>query len=222
MRGEFESRQLGELTDDIAEERGDLEAFGRDPVYGGGEQRLLRQSELEARRAPSGEPDSDSTVRSVWDTRPPDTRDFLILAIVAEPPAPGTAVFDFQVPEGLVGFLRGFRYLLHPVPATAGPLSFRTSLTLDGVVVPDYNDMGLGPVQDDFVPTFVIANQLQRIGATFRITGAFTAPATDLVFQFYGQFKLADGRPAKDQVGNTQGGPLRYSTPLIRQSRSKG
>lgn len=221
MRGELESRLgLGELADDIAEERGDLEAFGRDPVYGGGEQSYLRSSEIAARRAPSGDPDSDSTVRSVWDSRPPDTRDFLVVSTVAEPAAPGTTVLDFEVPQGLIGFLRGFRFQLFAVPAVESPLSFRTSLTVDGVIVPDYNDMGLGPVQDDFVPTFVIANSLQRIGARFQIAAAFVG--LNLIFEFYGQFKLSDGRPAKDQVGNSQGGPLRYSTPRIRASRVKG
>lgn len=207
---------LAELTDDLAEERGELDDFNREPGGGGAaEQAFDRGTELAAEVTPSGTPDADTVVRSVYDSRPLNTRDFIITNLTAEPPAPGTTTFEFPVPEGLVCFLRGFRYQLAPVPVMGGLAGFRVTLTVDGGAVADYFDLPLGPVEDQWVPTFVIANYFQRVGFRFEITGAFTVAGTELLFQFYGQFKQSDGRPATLQVGSPIPGPLVYSTPPV-------
>jgi len=103
---------------------------------------------------------------------------------------------------------------MFPMPALTIPTDFLTSLTVDGVPVPDYFDLPLGSVQAAFVPTFVIANSGQRIGGRF-VTGLAVLAGTSLIFEFYGQYALSDGRPAKFQVGNLISGPPRYSTPRL-------
>lgn len=217
MRGSRDhNSELSELTDDLAEERGELEAFSQEPIGDGrGEQTFLREADHAAALTPRGSPDADSMVRSVYDTRPINTRDFLIPVLTVEPAAPGTTTFDFTVPDGLVAFLRSFRYQLAPVPVLGGLGGFRVTLTVDDAPVLDYFDLPLGPVHDFYVPTFVIANSLQRIGARFQITGAFTVAGTELLFEFYGQFKQSDGRSATLQVGNQVPGPPRFSNPPV-------
>lgn len=212
VRGELENREreagLGELPEELADERGDLDFYtdfgGSAPGMGvPADMRIASDSRAQVARTGYGAPELDYTVRSVYDARPTQAYDFNVTPDGVNFGNGGGAVarFQFQVPSGYVGVLREVHVWLEPA-IVIEPSTLRLTLTVDGSDVPNNLTIPMGSGLDAPVKCYVIADEFHFLGA--RIDGNPGAAVTGFV-RLYGNLLLKDGRPAIFQPANLAG-----------------
>lgn len=128
---------------------------------------------------------------------------------------------EYTVPAGYVGVWRGFSFTSsNPVvfiPQGDASLdaaffdSVLTSLFVNNIVVPDYENMQLGQTVNFQLPTFVIGNE----GVIFKIRATATQDYLDAVgeslfrFIFYGQNLITRGLPTRFEIASQhETGPI--------------
>lgn len=116
----------------------------------------------------------------------------------------------FTVPEGYVAVLRAFKYTADPVlnlPCT----SVLISILVDDIPQPNYDQMALGSEQDVLLPTYILADNGQRIALRYDNSIAAPAFSVEVCVTFYGNLLLRTGVPIEYEPGNPA-----TSTPIVR------
>lgn len=162
-----------------------------------------------------GAPLLPASVRSVWDTRPINARDFYIIRS-REAGGPGSFAVGVAVPDTAVAVLRGVRYFMDPPPAAGGPRDYLLDVQVhgvvtgssaaypDGIAVPDYAAIPVGVATDGLLPLHLIVAPGGTFGARLTVNVALVGTWI-MVVEFYGVFLLDDGRPPTFQIGNWEG-----------------
>lgn len=126
-----------------------------------------------------------------------------------------TASFEYQVPTGYVGVLRGFSMSPNKVlnvlniGSRAPNFYFRVTIFKDGSAAPQFKDMWMPQVIDYYeLPTHIICSEGGTLGiqCTYKSElGTDTGGSSDTVyigFNLYGQLLLSRGLPANQEIGN--------------------
>ena len=116
----------------------------------------------------------------------------------------------FTVPEGYVAILRAFKYTADPVlnlPCT----DVLISILVDDIPQPNFDQMPLGSEQDVLLPTWILADNGQRIALRYDNSSAAPAFSVEVCVTFYGNLLLRTGVPIEYEQGNPT-----PSTPIVR------
>ncbi len=242
VKGEFQNRDrdegsdlsgiplaggLGELPEDLANERGDLDSYAlKAAKQMSPDMASAARSRVDAAGTGLGSPKIDYSVRSVYDSRPINHREFNLwfqAVILDEPPATASlAIFrsSFFVPPGYVMVLRDVTILLQ---AFSTLLNYDGTLSIivnGGIVDPINVEVGprivdAAPVQMDIpfrdgekIDTFVYGDEGDSVGVNIQISGVgdFDFSVVDFIqVGFHGQFLLKTGVPAQFQAANEAG-----------------
>jgi hypothetical protein len=168
-----------------------------------------QRSQLE--HVPKGEQQSPITVYPAWESRLESMRDFLgvlryhpaYTPIVATP-----GEFDllpYTVPQGFTAFWKQFRFFFDPVPGVLAPSNTLITLLVDGLIVPDYFGLPLGPFmaayQDCFPRPIAEGRQLSlRISITAAV-GDIDTDVTRPIGLLYGNVRPRSGESEGREVG---------------------
>lgn len=218
---------LGELPEDLSNERGDLATYALKAAENmSPDMASAQRGRMDARDTGVGSPKIDYNVRSVYDSRPINHREFNLWfqgEITSEPPAVMTMpIFRscFFVPSGYVMVLREVTFLVQPFSSLLNyDLSF--SIIVNGGIV-DPMQVETGPEIGDALPvqlailardgeatkTFVFGDEGDSVGVDVQIAGLPDFETTDATFiqvGYYGQFLLKTGVPAQFQAANEAG-----------------
>lgn len=177
---------LGELSRQLAMERGELAAFdlkGRyaPPATPGGPPMVAKSADLNREQAIVDRTTNYTVsprppallyeVVATYDSRPIQGYDFQdseckLLEWGGVPPTFDPVQLDFVVPENVVAVLRSFRYQVIDAPVNAvveGDCWLQSDILVDETPVREYNVM-LHPVfMQLFFPTFVIVDERRKI-----------------------------------------------------------
>lgn len=216
---------FGELPEDLSDERGDLDTYGLKPA----EQLLPDMASAQVSRADAdltgvGSPRIDYSVRSTFDTRPINAREFNLwfTADTASEPPPALTIDVFRscffVPDGYVALVRGVTVLLSP-PITPEFNNYDglLAVAVNGARV-DPPDVPIGPVNGNSVLsqtdtpfqtnqeilTHVLADQNSTVGL-FLDVGSAAFDSANLQVGFRGVLLLKTGVPAQFQAANEAG-----------------
>ena len=120
----------------------------------------------------------------------------------------------FTVPDGYVAILRAFRFVVDPVldlPCT----EVLISILVDDIPQNNYDRLPLGSEQDIFLPTWILADNGQRIALRYDNSGANGGSGTEVSVEvcvtFYGNLLLRTGVPIEYEHGNPS-----TSQPIVR------
>ena len=120
----------------------------------------------------------------------------------------------FTVPDGYVAILRAFRFVVDPVldlPCT----EVLVSILVDDIPQNNYDRLPLGSEQDIFLPTWILADNGQRIALRYDNTGANGGSGTEVSVEvcvtFYGNLLIRTGVPIEYEQGNPS-----VSKPIVR------
>lgn len=140
-----------------------------------------------------------------WESRKEGMRDFLAPTTldIQETVTPGTIELSaYEVPQGFTAFWKEFRFFLDPLPAALTPTNTLVTLLVDGIIVPDYFNLPLGPFMADYQKCFVVAAQGRRL--SLRITFTQNVGLLDNVIAWgllYGNLGKRSGEPENREVG---------------------
>lgn len=220
---EFEDREngLGELPEGISNERGDTKGYTQKvyppppptgigtPRPGGIPPDIQQQGDLARRESIEGTFTIGAGVTSTFDTRPINARDFLVTdtdVIQEEEIANIDLEFTFIIPAGHAGILRGFKATaLAPLIAVlSDPSNVLTTLFVNDMPVPQYEDMILLPSATAFNPCHVVVDENQELKLRLRIAGSIGIFGSEMEYlvQFYGNLLVRTGRPVQYEQGN--------------------
>lgn len=223
---EFEQREKGlsDLPEDISLERNDnisnrnyiINRKGRSPDI---EARINSNNKNKASNEVFKSPLQETLVRTTFDARPINTIDFSSTIIGIGDPAV-SVVFNYTVPAGFVGILRGFKYRssinifgLDFNPAfnvsriTVGAPGYVSALgtgVTAGTNDPQYTNMRYGDYMSDYMPCYIICPPSQTITLFLESNNVLYIGATWQA-HFYGNLLLSDGVPSKMQPGIHRG-----------------
>lgn len=120
----------------------------------------------------------------------------------------------FVVPEGYVAILRAFSFTADPVldlPCN----EVLISLLVDDIPQNNYDQLGLGSEQPIFLPTWILADNGQRIALRYDNSAAVTAVSVEVCLILYGNLLLRTGVPIEYEQGNpATSEPIVRGTPL--------
>lgn len=177
---------LGELSRQIARERGELRDYDLDgkyvpPSHEGGLPLVNKAADLAREQAIVDRVTNYSVsprppallyeVIATYDSRPIQGYDFqdsecLFLNWAGAPPLLGTVALEYEVPQNTVAVLRSFRYQVIDAPVNAvveGDCWLQSDILVDDSPVREYHQM-LHPVYMQlFFPTFIIVDELRTI-----------------------------------------------------------
>lgn len=226
--GEFENRdrdELGDLSEDHGMERGELARYsGRTPRVPV-DMRNNAAARAAAAAAQIGSPQLDFDVRSVYDSRPVQGRDFnqwFFFSTEGGGTVPGTFFLQsFVVPTGYVAVVRRIMFRTSNANYT-GPYQNEMTVLRNGAqVMPEVLPfVPFNPVDGEAAPLetipisdgesfdlFLIADEGDTVGV--RLFSSDGDPDVSDEFQyflgFYGQFLLKTGVPAAFQIANQAG-----------------
>ena len=226
-RGEIENRDrdegIGDVPEDLGIERGEIfqQVRLRGTVPSDMGNNAARRTAAQA--APLGTPSLDFDVRSIYDSRPVNGRDFN-LWFQATPDETGLVMRAFRrcfvVPTGYVAVVRSFTVLYLPATPLSTNYDGLANLMFDEGTF-DSMDVDVGPgagattlaqlagivwVSDRPVNVFGVADQGQFVGLDLSIVGApVITDGTQLQVGFYGQFLQKTNVPAQFQIANKAG-----------------
>ncbi len=216
---------LGELPEDLARERGDLDTYSlRAAENMSPDMASAQRSRVDAHDTGVGSPKIDYSVRSIFDSRPINSREFNLWfygAQVEEGPGPDIAVFRkcFYVPSGYVACLRGVTVLAAPtqIPEFTN-YDGLLGIAVDGSIVdppqvevgPVVTNTGLTQINIPFqsnqeVETFVLADENSTVGLFLTVNSTIVIDSEDLQVGFRGAFLLKTGVPGQFQAANEAG-----------------
>jgi hypothetical protein len=209
-RGELENRDkeftaLGELPEELADERGDLDTYSEvgEISASSADVRIASEARDEAARTGSGAPQIDFNVRSIFDSRPVNGYDFNQFSS-AELAGPGsTIVTSLTIPVGFIGVVRRVDFWLEPLIA-----AFRSEITMTprvaGLQVQNNLTYPVGNMLNEPMRAFYLADENQTL--SFLITSAIALPALTIGnIVVYGNLLLKTGVPTNFQIANPAG-----------------
>lgn len=179
---------------------------------------IIKNQEIADQPATEGSKPEDSTVRSVYDTRPINAYDAIFDVAKSDGSAlqQGNNLYTISVPVGTNVVIRGVKFVINPVPAVSiDDRDYLLTLLLNGAAVPHYQDIPVGPVLDFFLPCHVIAGDNQTFGLRFNVVPAIPVATFFLNAQFHCNLLLSTGQTANLVVGNTPRQP--YEPPIEQQ-----
>jgi hypothetical protein len=151
---------------------------------------------------------SDVTVRSTYDTRPVNAYDAIFnvpLGAVEGSPAlaVGSNIITVNVPNGYVVVIRGVKIIVTPLPAVSiNDIDYLLTLLINGGAVPNYENIAVGPLMNNFLPAHAIAGQNQTFGINYIVNSALPGGTYSLDAQFHCNLILATGIPAAFEIAN--------------------
>lgn len=219
MSDEFEEQQqsdvsLGELPPPVSNERG--ESYTPDPVKAPpyfANSILQARSSIppdiaaeNARRELEGgihSPKINKLVNSTFDTLPVNARDFYHTGTVTvnsnEDLNIDPTQFDFVVPSGYIGILRGFKFHNDDMVFPDTFSYVKTSVLIEGITHPDYSLLILGQSSNGMIPIHALANENKTISLQFHPSLAFAnatlADTQTFVVTLFGNLLLSRGLP---------------------------
>lgn len=159
-----------------------------------------------------------ASVRSVYDARPINARDFVDtqfreIDIPFSDPGIIQVNFNFFVPGGYIAVLRGFHYELEEPVLTANRNSVRCSILVNDIIQIGYDNLLLGQVNGDgmyYTPTFILAPLGGKLTLRLLLTGQdFVDGGAGSDFpiysEMYGNLLLSQGVPLPFEIGNLTG-----------------
>lgn len=217
MNEERENEELGALPEDR------LERQVLSPAESGAEREgqgvpvdIRRQEGIDAiPPLPDRLMSQGASVRSVYDSRPINAKDFVQtefreITIPFSDPGVIQVNFDYFIPGGYVGVLRGFHYELEEPVLTADRNSVKVSILVNDIIQLGYDNMLLGQVNGDgmyYTPTFILAPlggkltlRLLLEGQDFVDGGA--GSDFPIYSEMYGNLLLSQGVPLPFEIGN--------------------
>jgi hypothetical protein len=153
-----------------------------------------------------------------WESRREGMRDFLAPTTLAiqELPTPATIELSaYEVPQGFTAFWKQFRFFLDPLPAGLTATNTLVTLLVDGLIVPDYFNLPLGPFMAEYQDTFVIAAQGRRL--SLRVAFTVDVGIIDNVTAWgllYGNVGKRSGEAENREVGVRPPPPLQPPEPV--------
>lgn len=239
--GEFENRDrdeatdlsgvplagMGELPEDLSDERGDLNTYQlRAAEQMAPDMASAQRGRVDAAETGVGSPRIDYSVRSIFDSRPINSREFnlwFVTDLESEPPPDlDITVFRkcFFVPAGYVACLRGVTILLTPDPVPEfNNYDGLLAVAVNGSKI-DPPDVPLGPTignsvltqidipfqSNQEVETFVLADENSTVGVFLNIGSQGQAfDSANMQVGFRGAFLLKTGVPGQFQAANEAG-----------------
>lgn len=229
-RGELENRDrdegVGDLPEDLGLERREL--FGDVPLRRGvpTDMRSNAGRRAAAEQAPLGTPSLDFDVRSIYDSRPVNTRDFNLWFALQITGEAGVTLDSFKncfyVPQGYVAVVREITLTTQIFRQVQSPYTFDgyIKILVDGNSVdPMTVQVPAGPLGDSLLPldipwtsgepikTFTVADQGQIIGVQITPVNFFQPGNEDghVWVGFYGNFLQKTNVPANFQIANRAG-----------------
>jgi hypothetical protein len=233
MSDEFEDREnetLGELPQSIQTERGEFSQHNADnnPLpgnQGGGvappqptiPPDIVKQAEaLQEGRGKLGSPVIPASVTSVYDARPINGRDWMLTEYqLVQNPNGGagnqTLTLQYVVPPGFTGVLRRFAF----EPSIFGAFTdtekragtewdgVLVSLKVQGINVPDYQNLMLGQSADILMDAFVLAGEGQTLELVLKYSSAMITKMGDdtaVLMRMYGNNLLTRGLPTPFEI----------------------
>lgn len=154
---------------------------------------------------------SGASVRSVYDARPINARDFMdtqsrTITIPFSDPGIQKVNFDFFIPGGYIGVLRGFHYEIEEPVATADRESVKVSVLVNDIIQLGYENLLLGQISKNLEPTFILAPlggkltlRLLVDEADYSAGGLSDLP---IFIKMYGNLLLSQGVPLPFEIGN--------------------
>lgn len=223
-KGELENRdaeELGDLSEDHGLERGEIQRLAQARAAVPTDMRNNAQRRQAAAGAPIGTPQLDYDVRSVYDSRPVQGRDFnewFSFATEGGGTVPG--LFFAQallVPPGLVAVVRRIMFRCGAI-VWDNVAPFQCAVLKNGAtIMPEQNTLiadfpGLSlayiPLSDgDSLDTFIIADEGDTVGIQLFDEQGSPDVQDDITYKvgFYGNFLLKTGVPAPFQIANLAG-----------------
>lgn len=212
---------LGELSEEIADERGDLDTYHTLPAENTKPDQMRAQiARQQAKDTGLGSPVLDYTVRSVYDSRPVSGRDFNLWFKTTGDGCGNDTYLGlrncFYVPTGYVAVIRKVQ-LLFPDTASIQEYSALVQIQVNSATVdPELVTVGgavgqstpsqlVGiPVRDPGeIETFIIADERQLVGVLLTDVTDFSAMTNQFIYVgFHGNFLLKTGVPASLQIAN--------------------
>ena len=149
-------------------------------------------------------------VTSTFDARPVNGRDFLetfsfAFSVDGDAGTSDTETLLFNVPDGYVGVIRGFRYHLSRF-LNIEDRSMTVSVIADGVVLNNYDNMLLEQIVNDFIPVYGISTGLKNIGLIIthpHPIEILTAETVGCRVELYGNLLLSRGIPSQYEPTNS-------------------
>jgi hypothetical protein len=237
-KGEFENRDrdeaselsgiplaggLGEIPESLANERGDLDSYATRAAENMAPDMARAQvGRVDAAETGLGSPKIDYGVRSIYDSRPINHREFNLWfeREIDEGGDANDMEFArncFVVPQGYVAILRRCAVIVPP-PATLTNYDGTMNILVNGSII-DPPQVIAGQEVDEVEPaqraipwrsnvavdTFVFADEGSTVGLELVLVSGTTLETDELQIGFYGQLLLKTGVPAQFQAANEAG-----------------
>lgn len=220
---ELSSQQLGTLPETLLEERGGIPRSrpdGYDNRRRAAPGDIAYQQSVQAlvRGAPIGSSSQKTLVTTTFDARPINARDFVVSEKVEfTAQNPGVLIpadLTFQVPDGYIAILRGFKWSFRAqtisdmlINGNEQRLLFTPSVLVDNATQPNYDDIGeIGIWMNNLFPCYILANSLQII--TLRLQPAIGPDGNDtnitdkIKMTMQGNLLLAKALPLQYEPGS--------------------
>lgn len=242
-KGEFENREaeelgipglpgMGELSEELADERGELDSYSTRQLANGvpADIQAGKAATDQVARTGVGSPSIDYQVRSVYDSRPVNGRDFNLWFTPGFNTIPladlGTLLKCWQVPRGMVAVLRGVTVIQAPQVGELEVVDGTLRIQIDGVTK-EPPTVRLGPSLGSFtelaqsnipyysgvtIETFLIADENLFVGAAIDPVTSVPLDAGSFLLGFHGQFLQKTGVPAQFQIANKAGQAMTADT----------
>lgn len=217
--------RLGELPEDLANERGDMDTYAlKAAEQMAPDMASAQRGRVDAALTGVGSPKIDYSVRSVFDSRPVNAIEFNLWFGVEWPSAPDFADFSalvqsFYVPAGYVACLRRVDIVAEVDGNSMTPYDGTCEIMVNNAVM-DPLQVPPGPVASNgssasqepgivfllpgSIDTFILADENLSVGVrlTFVDSGLLRP---SLRVGFHGSFLLKTGVPAQFQAANEAG-----------------
>ncbi|MES9901028.1 MAG: hypothetical protein ABW148_18680 [Sedimenticola sp.] len=222
-REDSEQGQLGELPESLRIERQENAGYTKEGTrYDGFANSLFDNRDLgpppdialeSAIRNRPGEMGSIPRrfdVTSTFDVRPVNGRDFLetfyvTFLVDGDAGISDTETVLFNVPDGYIGIIRGFRYYLSRYLNIEGR-SMTVSVIADSVILNNYDNMLLEQIVNDFIPVYGISTGLKDIGLKITHPEPMEILNDEFVecrIELYGNLLLSRGIPSQYEPTNS-------------------
>ncbi len=171
---------------------------------------IRQENDVRSRPGEMGSIPRRFDVTSTFDARPVNARDFLETFIFnftvnGDAGIADTQTSTFQVPDGYIGIIRGFRYYLSRY-LNIENRSMTVSVIADGVVLNNYDNMLLEQIVNDFIPVYGISISLKNIGLKIKHPEPIDILDEETVqcrVELYGNLLLSRGIPAQYEPANS-------------------
>ena len=223
-REDNQQGQLGELPESLRIERNENRGYVKegtryDGYSSGGlfDNRdlglptdIALESAVRNKRGAMGSIPRRFDVTSTFDARPVNGRDFLetfyiTFLVDGDAGISDTETVLFNIPDGYVGIIRGFRYYLSRYLNIEGR-SMTVSVISDSVVLANYDKMLLEQIVNDFIPVYGISTALKNVGLTITHPEPMEIVEDEFVecrIELYGNLLLSRGIPSQYEPTNS-------------------